>query len=77
MSRRFALHIVSWYAGVAADEVAAAERCTPAAVRGARLSLRRGPEYGYRWGTPDFRPTSPQLTLAQFDVLMRTNRGVC
>lgn len=81
ISRHFARHIVSWYPGVHVDAVARAERVEPAVVRAARLQLNRGSEYG---GTHEDtlldRPAGGregQMSFAELEVLMRSNRSRC
>lgn len=76
VSSHFARRIGSWYRGVPAAQVADAERCTPAEVRAARIQLRQEPEHGL----PEHASPEPvaerQMTFAEVERLMRSNRSV-
>lgn len=80
--RHFALHVVSWYAGVPAEQVARAERVDVGVVRSARRQFGRGAELGgtredTALGRAPAGAMPGQLSFAGFDGLMRRNRSVC
>jgi hypothetical protein len=82
VDRYFARHIVSWYAGVSAEQAARAERVQPSVIRAARLQLGRGGEFGGTrretlLGQPPAGAGPGQLSLAGMDGFMRSNRSVC
>lgn len=65
------------YAGVAAVDVAAAERLPLDVVRQARVELGRCPDDGQPGSAPARRAATSALTAEDFDRLMRANRSLC